>query len=365
MTGPARGSRTYRKLPRDQWIAVPIPDAGIPLEWVVWARETLDSNPAPAFGGAREWEMTGGIAVCGECGGKMSTDQSGGKYFYYVCAASRSRDGRTRKCDGVGSHRAEPLEEAVVSYVDGELLTDREELERQMDGAIERERAAFRNPDATVEVWMKKIAECDRKREKNQEMVRADAMTLEELKASNTALDQERRIAEEALSDLSEAASRVEDMEKAKRAILEMWGTGLTAGVHWFPPRLRRQVYSLLRLRVEVFADKTLTIEGKFDADLMRLTPEVEAWAEELRMIDERLEAQEREDPASGYEVELPNPDGRGSSTLHVSARHEQLERLERELGLLRQRFRTTDTTSGCGSPRSRGRCRPQRGVYR
>ena len=133
-------------------------------------------------------------------------------------------------------------------------------------------------------------------------------------------------------------------------------------GVHWFPLRLRRQVYGLLGLRVEVFADRTLTIEGQFDADLMHLTPEVEAWVEELRKIDERLGTQEREDPASGYELEVPNPDGRGSSTLHVSARQEQLER---ELGLLRQRFRTTDTASGCGSPRSRGRCRPQRCVYR
>ena len=44
---------------------------------------------------------------------------------------------------------------------------------------------------------------------------------------------------------------------------------------------LKRQVYCLLGLRVTLGADGAL--EGTFDADLMRLIPEVEAWVAGLR----------------------------------------------------------------------------------
>jgi hypothetical protein len=89
-------------------------------------------------------------------------------------------------------------------------------------------------------------------------------------------------------------------MEKAKRAVLEMFGTGLMSGVAWFPPRLRREIYGLLGLRVEVHADRTLQISGEFDADLMRLalgSPEVEAYVAGLQEVEERLDAA----PPNGY----------------------------------------------------------------
>jgi hypothetical protein len=50
--------------------------------------------------------------------------------------------------------------------------------------------------------------------------------------------------------------------EATKRAILEMYGTGLQSGVHWLPPVLRRAVYAALGLRVEVFGDRTVRAEG-------------------------------------------------------------------------------------------------------
>ncbi len=94
------------------------------------------------------------------------------------------------------------------------------------------------------------------------------------------ALDEERDAAKAELARIRETAGRVGEMEKAKRAVLEMFGTGLMSSVAWFPPELRREIYGLLGLRVEVHADRTLEISGEFDADLMRLalgSPEVEA----------------------------------------------------------------------------------------
>jgi hypothetical protein len=55
--------------------------------------------------------------------------------------------------------------------------------------------------------------------------------------------------------------------------------------------------------------------EGVFDANLMRLIPEVEAYAEGLRKIDERI-------------ADAPPEDTR-----------ESVDRIERELAALRDRF--------------------------
>jgi len=335
ITGPAKGRRTHRKNPRSEWIAVPVPDAGIPREWVDRAREAVEDNIRPAFGGGRTYELAGGIAYCGECGLRMTTHQIGKApktYFYYACPT-------TRKGKGWGCanprHRAEVLEQAVVEAVDGELLTDPEKLAAHANAAIERERATTRGPADAGRTWAVKVAECDRRRAKNQEMFRADAMTLDELKAANAALDEERRAAEEGLRASTRAEERIAEMEEAKRAALEMFGTGLMGGIEWFPPTLRRGVYALLGLRVTVFADRTFRVEGTFDANVMRLTPEVREYAAALREAEERLLAEERENPAQGHKVTVPDPEG-NPVTLRVSAHEERIDRIERELAALR-----------------------------
>ena len=337
VTGAAKGRRTHRKQPREEWIAVPIPNAGIPREWVDRARESVKDNVRPPSGGKKTYELAGGIAHCGECGRKMTTHQLGKQknYFYYVCSSARK--GKGWGCDSP-HHRAEVLEEAVVEAVDGELLADPDKLAAHADAAIERERATMRGPADAGKTWGEKIAECERKRAKNQEMFRADAMTLEELKSANVALDEERRAAEEGLRATARAGERVAEMEEAKRAALEMFGVGIMGGIQWFPPSLRRGVYALLGLKVVVFADRTFQVEGRFDADLMRLTPEVREYVAELREAEERLLAEERENPATGYTVEVPDPEG-NPTALRVSAHAERVERLERELAALRRRL--------------------------
>ena len=68
-------------------------------------------------------------------------------------------------------------------------------------------------------------------------------------------------------------------------------------------------------------------IEGEFDANLMRLTPEVERWVEGLREIDRRLEDQARENPPTDV--------------------WEGVGRIERELTALRRSFCAEAATRG------------------
>ncbi len=78
------------------------------------------------------------------------------------------------------------------------------------------------------------------------------------------------------------------NLEANRHAILEAYGTGLQLGLYWFPPHLRRQVYLALGLVAWVSPDGVVGIEGSFDADVMRLTREVEEYARALMEVDER-----------------------------------------------------------------------------
>lgn len=329
--GTARGCRTYRRMPRREWVAVPIADARIPLEWVEGARDAIANNPRPAFGGGgRVHELSGGVLLCGECGRAMTTSSStaGGKKkcWYYGCPASRPRDRAARRCDNREMHRAERLEEEVVGFVDRELLTDPARLEAHMDAAIEREVAALGSPAGTEAAWAERLAEVARRRERLLDLAERGLVTEGDLAERLPRLDGEWRTAEEALTRSKEAGSRIAEMERAKRAVLEMFGSGLMGGVYWFPPRLRRQVYGLLGLRVEIFPDRTLRIEGEFDANLMRLTPEVEEYVAGMREIDERLQRTGR---------------GDGVTT------QEMVDRIELELAALKDGLCASAATSG------------------
>ena len=57
---------SYTK-PKEEWIAVPVPDAGVPREIVDVAREQIKDNRRPSSAGHRFWELSGGIIRCAGC----------------------------------------------------------------------------------------------------------------------------------------------------------------------------------------------------------------------------------------------------------------------------------------------------------
>lgn len=197
----------------------------------------MGSVPAPFL-------CSGGVAVCGECGRNLTTYTSGSsktrKFWYYSCPAAR-RGG----CGHKTMHRAEALEAAVAALVDGELLTDRETLERHLDAAAERAVDPGLAPGAAETLSGRPTGIAER-RAAYQDQQAAGLMTLPELAEKLRALEEQRSIFEEKLETARHAAERAAETERAKRAVLSMFGTGLMLGLHWFPPRLRRHVYGLI-----------------------------------------------------------------------------------------------------------------------
>jgi site-specific DNA recombinase len=96
VSGVENGERVYKKRvkrqerPREEWIAIPVPDSGIPTETVARARESIKDNVKwVSKNSGRTWELSGGVGVCSECGRNMvshTTRNSAKKaYYYYRC----------------------------------------------------------------------------------------------------------------------------------------------------------------------------------------------------------------------------------------------------------------------------------------
>jgi hypothetical protein len=76
---PSENGRRYRKTyraydkPKEEWVGVPIPDSGIPPEWVDAARERIKDNRVPSKAGDRFWELSGGITRAKDAGGECGS----------------------------------------------------------------------------------------------------------------------------------------------------------------------------------------------------------------------------------------------------------------------------------------------------
>ncbi len=60
-------------VPKEKWVAVPVPDAGVSKAWVDGAREALKKNERSSSNSERFWELSGGIVRCGCCDWAMGT----------------------------------------------------------------------------------------------------------------------------------------------------------------------------------------------------------------------------------------------------------------------------------------------------
>jgi hypothetical protein len=92
------GHREYKRRqniaykPREEWIAVPVPDAGLPRERVDTARKAIEGQLPNLVRWSEILGTPGGTLHCGECGWRMCTHSvsagrsSKRRYSYYVCS---------------------------------------------------------------------------------------------------------------------------------------------------------------------------------------------------------------------------------------------------------------------------------------
>ena len=268
-----RNGRRYKKRvkyslrPREEWIAVPVPDSGVPREVVEAARASIKDNRAPSNAGRRFWELSGGLTYCGLCGRVMNahTTANPGRptYFYYTCR-TRYRKG-AEACANNKYQAAAIVETRVWEAVSG-LLKDPEQLRADLNAMINLERDGLRgDPNKQTRLWADKLAEVERKRARYQEMAAEDLITLEELRFRLSELDSTRAAAESELEALRDHEERVAELEKNRDALLSSLMSMAPEALDALIPEERCQVYKLLKLRVNVYPDSSLEVSGAFE----------------------------------------------------------------------------------------------------
>ena len=257
------GARVYRKKratsrkDRGEWIAVPVPDAGVPLETVEAARSAIRGYKTGARVRERFYELSGAVARCGVCDRAMVARpvtyklKSGGKstIHYYRCSKAYGYSGR---CEHTTVYRAGELEGRVWDLVLS-LLRDPERLRAAMDRLIEEERKAHRgDPEREARSWLNKIAEIDRTRSRFQDMAGEGLISFDELRGKLAGLDETREAARRALDAISERRARLAEIERDRDEFLETYSEKASAGLDLLTPEERHRAYKKLRLVVLV-----------------------------------------------------------------------------------------------------------------
>ena len=268
----------YTEKPHQEWIAVPVSDAGVSNEDVERARDALRDNEECSSTGRRFWELSGGIFRCAQYGRALvaMTALKGPKVrrkrrFYYV--RSTHRQGGKDACSFSRSMNALKAEAAVWDAVTA-LLTDPEILKSDLEAMIEQEKGTRGDPDREARAWAATLAEAERKREKYQQMYAADAMTLEELRSRLEAFEETRQSVRRELAELASWQERLQALERDKELLLESYTTRAPETPDSLGPEERRTVYSMLGLHVDALPDKSLRVRGAFGEENLVCHPD-------------------------------------------------------------------------------------------
>jgi hypothetical protein len=82
-----------------------VPDSGVPKETIERVRRKIEGNTwTPSNNSGLIWELSGGVAVCGECGYRLKTHATSNsakkKYYYYICP-DRKTNGENGTCSNI------------------------------------------------------------------------------------------------------------------------------------------------------------------------------------------------------------------------------------------------------------------------
>ncbi len=151
------GRKAYDVRPQDEkdWIAVPVPDSGVPPKWVLTARERIRANTRFQPSTDPRLKLRGFIRC--ECGRSMTTYQSRGNR-YYACRVHRQRGA----CENTRFHRMDHVEATVERFVLG-LLRDPETFRERVEEQAEAMRRELRSGESTARALRKELDGLDRR----------------------------------------------------------------------------------------------------------------------------------------------------------------------------------------------------------
>ena len=257
-------TKSTRKNPREQWIAIPVPDAGVEPETVRAAREMVRYNAPPPKSGRRFWEIPGGAVRCGTCGCRMHkyAGMAGGHvYAYYKCSRLVRHGKDACSPDRLRTnHRAEKAEADVWKMISG-LMKEPDQLTADLDRAIELERQGTHgDPEREAKAWLDKLAELDQERRGYLRLAAKGLLSDEDLDGELAGLEEARETAQGALDSLHHRRDRAEQLERDKQEVLAYYEATSAEALDSLTPEQRHDFYKIVRLDVLIHPDCSLEI---------------------------------------------------------------------------------------------------------
>jgi len=212
-TGPKRNIREDND--PSEWVAVPVPDAGVPREWVERARASVKDNVRSPDAGRRFWELKS-LLFC-PCGRRLTTFAALRKYksrtyfnYYYVCSHER-RHG-SGACSHARYHTAKQVEGRVRQLI-LDLIRRPEVMMEHVREDVEREKKRLKNAEREKVAWAEELGKIKRRRDALIEM-RADGdITKEEFRQKVAELDACKAAAERELKALVADSGQLETLD--------------------------------------------------------------------------------------------------------------------------------------------------------
>ncbi|MBA3422982.1 MAG: recombinase family protein [Rubrobacter sp.] len=264
-----RGYRRRQKLvpkPAEEWIGVPIPDSGIPADWVYAGRRILEANESPSSAGYRFWELSGGVLVCGGCGWAMRADRRSGRkggayYHYYRCG--KNKDYGAGSCEMARNLRAEEIEDRVWTWVKEKLLHP-ESLRTGLERLIETERAGgpHGDPERLHASCLRRISELDAQRSRAQDLAVEGLLSAAELRERLAVLQEQRSTLEREAAKLRARQETLTSLEAEAENIMERYAAMVPEGLVHFTAEDRHEAYRALRLKITAGADGSIGAAG-------------------------------------------------------------------------------------------------------
>jgi hypothetical protein len=258
-----RRRSTNAMKPPEEWIAVPVPDPGVPREWVDGAREAIRDNHRAPSSNRRFWELSGGLFYCGCCGHAMRQDarvREDGAWYYYRCT-HRWHNGPGACLNGK-NFNVKKVEPTVWRFV-SDLLTDPAKVRAGIDAMIDMERSGTRgDTDREAKAWFDRLAEADTMRRGFQEQAAKGLMTLDELEDRLKGIDEIRGTARAELATLEGRRQRQDELEHAKLTLMDRYAGAVPDALDKLLPEERHRIYKMLMLKVLVYPDARLEVSG-------------------------------------------------------------------------------------------------------
>jgi len=284
------GERVYKKKvvkedrPRENWIAIPVPDSGIPPETIARAREMIGKHAwTVSRNSERTWELSGGVAVCSGCGSHLtaySTSNSGKnrkKYFYYRCP----NRGPSR-CSNRKNYPADALEAQVRDTLAGTFQEETwtEFVNKTCDRQLEDLRKLLRSdPQKTRESLVKRIGALETKMTRLVDLFTDGDISKETYREKKSAIEELIAGSHDELSKIDDLGTEMERIEGLRTALLALENPfsghyvfvgdvdpnvlvdhNLSYGSKETAARRRQELYGKVGLRVSVGGDVEISL---------------------------------------------------------------------------------------------------------